>query len=90
MNAPVDFEQDGSLVKFHFDNGTHEIKINAGDLANNAADEYTVYNLTVSDNPIVLWFANKPLFFATTGGALALIALIVFLLVRRSKKKAQQ
>ncbi len=89
-NAPVDFEQDGSLVKFHFDNGTHEIKINAGDLANNAADEYTVYNLTVSDNPIVLWFANKPLFFATTGGALALIALIVFLLVRRSKKKAQQ
>lgn len=83
---PVEFNREGSVVKFHFDNGTHNIRIKAGDLANNIAEDYTVSNITVSDNPIVLWFANKPLFFATTGGALALIGVIVFLLVRKSRK----
>lgn len=83
---PVEHNLEGKLVKFHLDNGTHEVRILASDLAENKSEDYIVSNVTISDNPIVLWFANKPLFFGTTGGALAIIGLVVFLLVRKRMK----
>lgn len=84
-------ETSGGGYKFTIGSGTTEsIEISASDLAKNPAKVYKVSGITVSTNPLVLWFANKPLFFSTTGGAVLLAALIVFLVVFNKKRKAKQ
>lgn len=43
--------------------------------------------VTVSQNALVIFYANKPVFFGTLGGLAALIILIVVLLKKKKEKK---
>ena len=45
--------------------------------------------VTVSRNQLVIFFANKPLFYGTIAGVLALIILMTILLKRKKGKKEE-
>lgn len=75
------------------------IRVEAVDKAGNVAYGPTIeddngvvtvdedYRFTVSDNALVLFYYNKPLFFGSIGGLIVLAALITGLVLSRKKKK---
>lgn len=62
------------------------LTIDARDLAGNPAQTLVVDRLTVSDNFLVLWYANKPLFWGSIGGVAILGGSMIWALVGRKKK----
>lgn len=75
------------------------IEISARDKAGNVAygpvDEETNevddnYYFTVSTNPFVRFFANKPLFYGTIAALILIILLIILLIVLRRKKSEEE
>ena len=77
------------------------VRLKATDLAGNvtdtASDEFTTGDLyifhdkvTVSTNAFVRWYANKPLFWGTIGGAVVLVGAIWFILIAKRKKKDEE
>ena len=83
--------ENGDMVSFTIPSGLeHQVKISCSDCAVNedgVTNEYngTFSRVTVSQNALVIFYANKSAFFGTLGGAAALIILIAVLL---SKKKS--
>ncbi len=63
--------------------------IDARDLAGNPAETLNVERLTVSDNFLVLWYANKPLFWGSIGGVLLLATGTVWSVIGRRKKNKE-
>lgn len=80
-------------------NEAQTVRIKVTDLAGNvtdtrsesfsSGDKYVFFDtVTVSTNVFVRWFANKPLFFGSIGGAVAVIcAISVFFTLRLRKKE---
>ncbi len=70
----------------------NKVKIICNDCAVNAENLTNEYNelferVTVSKNQFVIFYANTPLFVGTIAGVLVAIALIIFLIKRKSDKK---
>jgi hypothetical protein len=85
--------ENGDMVTFTIPSGLeHQVQISCTDCA---VDEYGMSNeyngnftrVTVSQNALVIFYANKPVFFGTLGGLAALIILIVVLLKKKKEKK---
>ncbi len=63
------------------------IEITAQDYAGNTAEAFRAENVTISSNVLVIFYANKPLFWGSVAGVVGLTAiLVVIILVKRRKK----
>ncbi|MEG2813716.1 MAG: Ig-like domain repeat protein, partial [Oscillospiraceae bacterium] len=82
---------------FDIDEGVgHKIRIVMEDMAGNISDtdvenagvnfEKTV---TVSTNAFLLWYSNKALFWSTIAGAVLLIGIAIFIIVKISRRKSE-
>ena len=86
--------ENGDMVSFTIPSGLeHQVKISCTDCAVNedgVTNEYdgTFTRVTVSQNALVIFYANKSLFFGTLGGIAALAILLAVLL--RKKKSAKK
>ena len=72
----------------------NQVRIICNDCAVNAENQTNEYNelfdrVTVSQNRFIIFYANTPAFIATIAGVLAVTALVVVLLKRKSAKKAK-
>ncbi len=87
-------ENDGK-VTFTIPEGlNNKVRIICNDCATNADNLTNEYNelferVTVSQNPFVIFYANTSLFIGTIVGVLAIIALCIFLIKRKSDKKTK-
>ena len=85
-------EHDGAVTFTIPDGLDHQVQILCDDYAvkqdasTNVYDE-TFTRVTVSPNQLVIFYADRPVFFGTVGGVLGLIALIIFLIKRNKKNK---
>ena len=85
----------GGVVSFTVPSGYHnQVRIVCNDCAANDQGLTNEYNetfdkLTVSQNGMVIFFANKPLFFGSIGGVLALAGATVAVVVSKKKKAAK-
>jgi len=68
----------------------YSVEISAKDLANNESEVYKVEKLTISTNPIILWYANTTLFWGTIGAAVLLGGLLIFVIILKKKKKEER
>ena len=79
-------------------NSEQKVRIRVTDLAGNVTDtnsesfspgEKFVFfdTVTVSTNFFVRWFANKPLFFGSIAGVIAVLAVVCVLIVLKTRKK---
>lgn len=66
-------------------NKSHDVKIICKDAAGNET-ELEITDFYVTTNGWVLFFNNKPLFYGSILGVLAMIGLIVFVIVKKRKK----
>ncbi len=66
-------------------NKSHDVKIICKDAAGNET-ELEITDFYVTTNGWVLFFNNKPLFYGSILGVLAMIGLIVFIIVKKRKK----
>ncbi len=86
-------EENDGKVTFTVPEGlNNQVKIVCNDCAVNAEDLTNEYNelferVTVSQNQLVIFYANTPLFVGTIVGVLAVAGLIVFLIKRKKDKK---
>lgn len=85
-------ENDGKVIFTIPEGLNNQVKIVCNDCAvntENLTNEYSELfeRVTVSQNQFVIFYANTPLFAATIIGVLAVSALIIFLIKRRSSKK---
>lgn len=69
-----------------FSNSAHDVRIYARDAAGNE-QEVLVEDFYVTTNLMVRYMNNKPLFYGSIAGVLAIIGLVIFLIVRRKKKE---
>ena len=77
-----------NTFKFEVENLLNdEFTIEVKDLAGNSAGEFKIDDLTVSTKWYVRWYANKPLFWGTIGGALVLSGAVIFFVVPKKRKK---
>lgn len=89
-------EENGAQVTFTVPEGlNNQVKIICNDCAVNAEGATNEYSelfekVTVSQNRFVIFYANTPLFVGTIVGILAVAALIVFLIKRKTGKKNKQ
>ena len=70
----------------------HQVRLICGDSAAHADGTTNVCDeryerVTVSSNFLVIFFANKPLFYGTLAGLAVVIALVVFLIVYKKRRK---
>ena len=85
--------ENGDMVTFTVPSGLEQqVKIVCTDCAVNeygVTNEYngTFSRVTVSQNALVIFYANKPVFFGTLGGVAVLILLIVLLLKKKKNGK---
>ncbi len=85
--------ENGDMVTFTIPTGLeHQVQISCTDCAvdeHGIANEYNgVFSrVTVSKNALVIFYANKSVFYGTLGGLAALIILIVVLLKKKKEKK---
>ena len=85
--------ENGDMVTFTIPTGLeHQVQISCTDCAvdeHGIANEYNgVFSrVTVSKNALVIFYANKSMFYGTLGGLAALIILIVVLLKKKKEKK---
>lgn len=88
-------EENDGKVTFTIPEGlNNQVQIICNDCAANAdnlPNEYSklFQRVTVSRNQLVIFFANKPLFYGTIAGVLALIILMTILLKRKKGKKEE-
>ena len=81
----------GNIFEFEVEDLLNdEFTIEVKDLAGNSAEEYKIDDLTVSAKWYVRWFANKPLFYGSIGGTLALAGIIIFFVVWKKRKKDEE
>ena len=64
------------------------ITITAKDTAGNSSNKFVINKLTVSADWYVRWFANQPLFWGTIGGTVGLLALFVFIVLKKRREEA--
>ncbi len=62
----------------------NEDDINSGKIPSFSSD------ITVSTDTFVIWYANKPLFYGTIAGAVAIVAALIGLIIFLSKKKKRK
>ena len=67
-------------------NDWHKITIDAKDKAGNKADTVS-YKILVSSNWFTRFINNPPLLAATIAGTIGVIGLIIFVVIRRKKRK---
>lgn len=86
----------GGLVSFTVPTGYHnQVSIICRDCAADDTGKTCEYSetfdrVTVSQNQLVIFFANKPLFFGSIGGAAGLAGLAIALVALKKKKKEQK
>ena len=86
-------EENDGMVTFTIPEGlNNQVKIVCTDCATGADEQTNTYDelfqrVTVSQNKIIIFYANTPLFIGTIAGVLALIVLIIFLIKRKKDKK---
>ncbi len=71
----------------------YTIQIAAKDLAGNVYEpdpEHPLNHITVSTNIFVLWYADKPLFWGSIGGAVLLAGLIILFIILKKRKKKEE
>ena len=87
-------EHDG-MVTFTVPEGlNNQVQIICNDCAVNSLGQTNEYNelferVTVSQNQLIIFFANKPLFYGVIAGVLGLIILIILLLKRKKKDEEE-
>ncbi len=87
-------ENDGKVTFTVPDGYNNKVRIIANDCAVNAENVSNEYNelfenVTVSQNWFIIFYADKPAFFGTIAGILALAAIIIILIKRKKDKKAK-
>ena len=65
------------------------VQVFAKDKAGNES-EYEITGLTISTNPFVRFYANKPLFWGSVAGTVVVAGLFIFLLVWKRRKKDEE
>lgn len=88
-------ENDGKVIFTVPEGLNNQIQIICNDCAINANNQTNEYNelferVTVSQNKLVIFYANKPLFYGSIAGVLGVILLLIFILVKRKKKVEDQ
>ena len=90
--AEIDVEDAGNGT-YRFTLGqkrNHEFTIRTVDRAGNESELYTVTNFTVSTNLFALWFENKTAFWWTVGGAAGAAGVILYFVIRKSRKEEKE
>ncbi len=88
-------ENDGKVI-FTVPTGyENQVRIECSDYAEKTAGVSNTYDetftkVTVSQSGIVIFYADKPLFYGTIAGAAALIAAIIFFIIFLKKKKEKK
>ena len=78
---------DGQLtITVDSKNDYQNVKIIAYDAAGNPTDPVE-YNVLVTSNWFIQFFANKPLFFGSIAALVVVIGLIIFLIAKRRKNE---
>lgn len=86
-------EENDGKVTFTVPEGlNNQVQIICNDCAVNADDQTNEYtelfsNVTVSRNQLIIFYANKPLFFGTIFGVLLIMVIIVILIKRKKNDK---
>lgn len=88
-------ENDGKITFTIPEGLNNQVKIICNDCAVNAENLTNEYNelfenVTVSQNQLVIFYANKPAFYGTIGGTVAAGCLLVFLLKRKKILKVKK
>ena len=85
----------GGKIEFEVPEGYRQVvRIICTDYAVDADGNVNTYietltHVTVSPNGLMIFFADKPLFYSTVGGVAAVLAIIIFLVARKKKKKEE-
>ena len=87
-------EHDGKITFIVPEGLENKVQIICNDCAVNAAGDTNEYNevferVTVSQSTWVIYYANKPLFYGTVAGVIALVAGCVTLIVLKRRKKEE-
>ena len=86
----------GNKITFFVGEGLYQnVRIICDDKANyfgnqNIYYDETIHNVSVTTNSFLIFWANKPLRWASIIGIVAVISLVVFLIIRASRKKKQK
>jgi len=86
-------DENGGKITFTVPSGYNlQVQVICNDCAINANGETNEYNeiftkVTVSQSQLVIFYANKPAFYGTIAGSVALLAVIILLLKRKKNKK---
>ena len=88
-------ENEGKIIFTIPEGLNNQVQIICNDCAVDANNQTNEYNelfdrVTVSQNKLVIFYANKPLFYGSVAGVLSLISLVIFALVKRKKKGEDQ
>lgn len=88
-------ENDGKVIFTVPEGLDNQVQIVCNDCAVNANNQTNEYNelferVTVSQNKLVIFYANKPLFYGSIAGVLGVILLLIFILIKRKKKAENQ
>ncbi len=90
---------DGEVTAEDLGDNTYQVVVDAGsaqtlqvyakDKAGNEST-YDIVDLTVSTNPFVRFYANKPLFWGSVAGVVVLTGFVLFLVLWKRRKKEEQ
>lgn len=90
---------DGEVTAEDLGDNTYQVVVDAGsaqtlqirakDKAGNEST-YDIVDLTVSTNPFVRFYANKPLFWGSIAGVVVLTGFVLFLVLWKRRKKEEQ
>lgn len=88
-------ENDGKVIFTIPEGLDNQVQIICNDCAVNENNQTNEYNelferVTVSQNKLVIFYANKPLFYGSIAGVLGVILLLIFILIKRKKKVEDQ
>ena len=89
-------EENDGKVTFTIPEGlNNKVQIICNDCAVNNLNQTNEYNelfeqVTVSQNKLIIFYANKPLFYGTLAGSLGLVLLLIFLLLKRRREDEEQ
>lgn len=88
-------ENDGKVIFTVPEGLDNQVQIICNDCAVNANNQTNEYNeffarVTVSQNKLVIFYANKPLFYGSIAGVLGVLLLLIFILIKRKKKAEDQ